>query len=103
MIEYVVPRVGYNLIYHEYDCDIGLTKELVRYELTDNNKLWIINATYAKNLPTNNYYIVAPNSKMAKHKFKYFYSHLNVIASVELVKDDLVEYVLSKPKMFCLC
>ena len=98
MVEYVVPDRGYNLIYREYDCNEGITKELVRYKLTDNNKLWLVKATYAKSLPPSKYYIVAQNSKDAKSKFKSIYTWLNVISSVELVEGDLLEFALTHPR-----
>jgi hypothetical protein len=102
MIEYAVPEQGYNLIYREYDCNVGVTKELVRYELTNNNKLWLVKATYAKSLPPSKYYIVALNSKDARNKFKNIYTWLNVISSVELVDGDLLEFVLTHPMNVCL-
>ncbi len=107
MVEYAVPERGYNLIYHEYDCNEcncngGIMKELIRYELTDNNKLWLVKATYAKSLSLNKYYIVATNSKDAKNKFKSIYTWLNVITSVELVEGDLLEFVLTHPMNVCL-
>lgn len=97
MVEYAIPEQGYNLIYREYDCNEGVMKELVRYELTDGNNLYLVKATYAKSLPPNKYYIVAPNSKSAKNKFKSIFSWLNVITSVELVEDELLDFVLTHP------
>lgn len=98
MVEYTVPEQGYNLIYREYDRNEGITKELVRYELTDGNNLYLVKATYAKSLQPSKYYIVAPNSKVAKNKFKSIYTWLNVITSVELVEDDLLEFALTHPR-----
>lgn len=94
MVEYAVPEQGYNLIYREYDRNENerLLKELVRYEPTDGNNLYLVKATYAKSLPPSKYYIVAPNSKDAKNKFKNIYTWLNVITSVELVKGDLLDF-----------
>jgi hypothetical protein len=107
MVEYAEPEQGYNLVYREYNRNEysrhgGVMKELVRYELTDNNKLWLIKATYAKSLLPNKYYIVAPNSKNAKNKFKSIFTWLNVITSVEPVEGDLLEFVLTHPMNVCL-
>ena len=102
MDEYTIPLQGFNYVYKEYEVNEGPMKELARYELVGNNKLYLVQATYAKSLPPNKYYIVAPNLRRAKTKFKNIFSWLNVIHSVEVVEGDDLQWVLTHPKNVCL-
>lgn len=102
--EYVVRGKEYNLIYRKYNCETGLIKELARYELVGDSKLFLVMATYAKTLSPSKYYIVAPNIKAAKYKFKSNYAWLNVISSVEQVVDtNVLEDILNNPRKYILC
>jgi hypothetical protein len=96
--DYKIPDDGYNLIYRKYNRNEGILEELVGYELTDGNKVYLIEATYVKSLRPNKYYVVAPNPKAAKSKFKNTYTWLGVISSVAPVEGDLLGWVLSHPK-----
>lgn len=103
MDECVVRGKEYNLIYRKYNCETGLIKELVRYELIEDSKLFLVMATYAKTLSPSKYYIVAPNIKAAKNKFKSTYTWLNVISSVEQVVDsDMLKHILNNPQKYIL-
>lgn len=102
MDEYTIPSQGFNYVYKEYEVNEGPMKELARYELVGNNKLYLVQATYAKSLPPNKYYIVAKNLRLAKTKFKNIFSWLNVIHSVEVVEGDDLQWVLTHPKNVCL-
>lgn len=57
MNEYKIKQNGYNLVYRKYNRDVGVIKELVRYELVGNSKLFLVMATYAKFLKPSRYYL----------------------------------------------
>lgn len=100
--EYTVKGKEYNLIYRKYNRETGLIQELARYELVGENKLFLVMATYAKTLNPSKYYIVAPNAKIAKNKFKSIYTWLNVISSVGQVCDDELENILNNAQKYSL-
>lgn len=96
--EYRIAAEGYNSICRKYNRNVGVIGELVGYELTNGYNLYLVKATYAKSLTPSKYYIVAPNAKIAKNKFKNIYTWLNIISSVEIVEGDFLEWALSHPK-----
>lgn len=103
MKECIYKDNGYNVIYQEYETNVGVCKELVRYELTGSSRLYLVRATYAKRLVPNKYYVVASSLREAKSKFKRVVSWLDIIESItQIEEDDEVSLLLGNPSKIFL-
>ena len=59
--------------------DDRLSRKLVEITLHEGYSLWIIGATYAKNLPKTKYFIVAKSAEEASKKFKETFTWLSFV------------------------
>lgn len=59
--------------------DDRLSRKLVEITLHEGYSLWIIGATYAKNLPKTKYFIVAKSAAEASKKFKDAFAWLSFV------------------------
>lgn len=74
--------------------------KLKLYSIHDGYKLYEIDATYAKQLKPNKYYVLARNKSEAKDIFRHKYTWLNMISSITECDKEMVEYIISHPALF---